>query len=84
MEIIILPSPAEVGRLAARKIAQLITAQAGRGDRAGHRVLTAGDLRRAGRARCAAARWTPAGCAAFALDEYVGIPADHPRVVRAR
>ena len=78
MEIIILPSPAEVGELAARRIAQLIQHKpatvlglaTGSSPLAIYAVLAAqvqaGDLD-VGRVR------------AFALDEYVGIPPGHPQ-----
>ena len=48
MEVIIQPSPAEVGRLAARKVALDHHPEAGRGARPGDRVLAARHLRRTG------------------------------------
>jgi glucosamine-6-phosphate deaminase len=77
MEIIILPSPAEVGEVAARKIAQIIdrkpTAVVG---------LATGSSPLAIYAELAAqvrgARLDASAVRGFALDEYVGIPEEHP------
>ena len=77
MEIVILPTPAEVGRLAARKIGQVIARKptaviglaTGSSPLAIYAELAASvrdGLLDAGQVR------------GFALDEYVGIPEDHP------
>jgi glucosamine-6-phosphate deaminase len=77
MEVVILPTPADVGELAARKVAQVITRRpdAVIGLATGSSPLAIyGELARrvrdgtldTGRMRC------------FALDEYVGIPEGHP------
>ena len=78
MEVVILPSAADVGVLAARKIAHLVTARpdavlglaTGSSPLAIYAALAAhvreGDL-------------DTSRVSGFALDEYVGIPADHPQ-----
>ena len=77
MEIIILPSPADVGELAARKIAQLITRKpdAGLGLATGSSPLAIygalGERVRGGTLDASQVR-------GVALDEYVGIPEEHP------
>ncbi len=77
MEIVILPSPADVGALAARKIAQLITRKpnAVLGLATGSSPLAIYDALaeqvRGGILDASQVR-------GVALDEYVGIPADHP------
>ena len=78
MEIIILPSPAEVGKLAARRIAQLIQRNPATvlGLATGSSPLAiyaelAGQVR-AGQLEVSRVR-------GFALDEYVGIPPGHPQ-----
>ena len=77
MEIVILPTPAEVGRLAARKIAQVITRKP-----TAVIGLATGSSPLAIYAELAAqVRDGDAGrrqVRGVALDEYVGIPADHP------
>ena len=78
MEIIILPSPAEVGKLAARRIAQLIQRNpatvlglaTGSSPLAIYAELAA--QVRAGQLEASRVR-------GFALDEYVGIPPGHPQ-----
>jgi glucosamine-6-phosphate deaminase len=78
MEIIILPSPAEVGELAARRIAQLIrrkpTAVIGLATGSSPLAIYAelASLARDGTLDVSRVH-------AFALDEYVGIPKDHPQ-----
>jgi glucosamine-6-phosphate deaminase len=78
VEIVILPTPVEVGRLAARKIAQVITRKpdavvglaTGSSPTAIYTELAA--QVRSGELDARQAR-------GVALDEYVGIPADHPQ-----
>jgi glucosamine-6-phosphate deaminase len=77
VEVIVLPSPVEVGRLAARKIAQLI-----KGKPAAVIGLATGSSPLAIYAELAAAvrdgSLDPSRMSGFALDEYVGIAEDHP------
>src|SRR5919112_5190719 len=77
MEIIILPSPAEVGRLAARKIAKLIKAKP-----AAVIGLATGSSPLAIYAELAASvregSLDASRVSGFALDEYVGIAEQHP------
>ena len=77
MEIIILPTPAEVGRVAAAKIASVVakkpSAVIGLATGSSPRGIYA-DLRR----RVDAGEISFAEARGFALDEYVGIPIDHP------
>jgi glucosamine-6-phosphate deaminase len=77
MEIVILPTPAEVGRLAARKIAQVIarkpTAVVGLATGSSPLAIYA-DLT----AQVEAGTLDARRVRGVALDEYVGIPADHP------
>lgn len=78
MEVVVLPSPAEVGRLAARQIAALVAGQpdAVLGLATGSSPLAIyAELAAAVRAGTLDARRVRG----FALDEYVGIPADHPQ-----
>src|SRR5919107_3219233 len=78
MEIVILPTPAEVGRLAARKIAQVIARKpdAVVGLATGSSPLAIyAELAAQVRAGTLDARRVRG----VALDEYVGIPADHPQ-----
>lgn len=78
MEVVVLPSAAEVGQLAARKIAQLIT---GRPDAV--IGLATGSSPLAIYAELAAAvrdgSLDAGRVRGFALDEYVAIPAEHPQ-----
>ena len=77
MEIVILPTPAEVGRLAARKIAQVISRRptavvglaTGSSPLAIYAELTA---------QVEVGTLDARQVRGVALDEYVGIPADHP------
>ncbi|MFZ7087469.1 glucosamine-6-phosphate deaminase [Curtobacterium sp. RRHDQ10] len=77
MEIIILPTPAEVGRVAAAKIASIVAEKPSAviglatGSSPQGIYTDLGRRVRAGEISFAAAR-------GFALDEYVGIPLDHP------
>lgn len=77
MEIIILPTPAEVGRVAAAKIATIVTrnpaAVIGLATGSSPQGIYADLQRRVGEGTIsfAAAR-------GFALDEYIGIPREHP------
>src|SRR5919107_1303952 len=77
MEVVVLPSPAEVGRLAARMIAQLI-----RRKPAAVIGLATGSSPLAIYAELAAAvrdgSLDTSQVSGFALDEYVGIPEEHP------
>ena len=77
MEIVILPTPAEVGRLAARKIAQVInrrpTAVVGLATGSSPLAIYA-ELA----AQVEAGTLDARQVRGVALDEYVGIPADHP------
>ncbi|WP_254786900.1 glucosamine-6-phosphate deaminase [Curtobacterium sp. MCBA15_001] len=77
MEIIILPTPAEVGRVAAAKIASIVadkpTAVIGLATGSSPQGIYQ-DLQR----RIAAGEISFAQARGFALDEYVGIPLDHP------
>jgi glucosamine-6-phosphate deaminase len=77
MEIVILPTPAEVGRLAARKIAQVIarkpTAVVGLATGSSPLAIYA-ELA----AQVEAGTLDAHQVRGVALDEYVGIPADHP------
>ncbi|AOX66048.1 glucosamine-6-phosphate deaminase [Curtobacterium sp. BH-2-1-1] len=77
MEIIILPTPAEVGRVAAAKIASVIakkpSAVIGVATGSSPQGIYA-DLQR----RVDAGGISFAEARAFALDEYVGIPLEHP------
>ncbi|WIB77192.1 glucosamine-6-phosphate deaminase [Curtobacterium sp. MCPF17_002] len=77
MEIIILPTPAEVGRVAAAKIASVVakkpSAVIGVATGSSPQGIYA-DLQR----RVEAGEISFAEARAFALDEYVGIPLDHP------
>src|ERR687893_38199 len=77
MEIVILPTPAEVGRLAARKIAQVTnrrpTAVVGLATGSSQLAIYA-ELA----AQVEAATLDARQVRGVALDEYVGIPADHP------
>ena len=77
MEIIILPTPAEVGELAARKIAHLVARNpaAVLGLATGSSPLT---CYAALAARVRNGSLDTRGLRAFALDEYVGIPPEHP------
>ncbi len=78
MEIIILPTPAEVGHLAAAKIAGLVTRKpsAVLGLATGSSPLAIyAEL--AARARSGDVDFSRAR--AFALDEYVGLPVEHPQ-----
>lgn len=77
MEVIILPGPAEVGRFGADRIAAVVA----RTPRAVLGLATGSsptgiyaELAR----RVAAGALDLSGVSGFALDEYVGIPADHP------
>lgn len=77
MEIVILPTPTEVGRLAARKIAQVITRKptAVVGLATGSSPLAIyAELA----AQVEAGTLDARQVRGVALDEYVGIPADHP------
>jgi glucosamine-6-phosphate deaminase len=77
MEIVILPTPAEVGRLAARKIAQVIARKpdAVVGLATGSSPLAIyAELA----AQVEAGALDARSVRGVALDEYVGIPADHP------
>lgn len=78
MEMIVLPSPADVGELAARKIAQIITrnATAVVGLATGSSPLA---IYAALAARVRGGHLDLTRVRGFALDEYVGIPADHPQ-----
>ncbi|MET3450557.1 glucosamine-6-phosphate deaminase [Curtobacterium sp. 1544] len=77
MEIIILPTPAEVGRVAAAKIASVVakkpSAVIGVATGSSPQGIYA-DLKR----RVDAGEISFAEARAFALDEYVGIPLEHP------
>ena len=77
MEIIILPSPAEVGRVAALKIASVVqakpTAVLGLATGSSPTAIYL-ELAR----RVAAGELDFSATSGFALDEYVGIPFDHP------
>lgn len=77
MEIIILPSAADVGRVAAAKIAAVVSAKpdavVGLATGSSPQGIYA-DLGR----RVAAGEISFAQARGFALDEYVGIPLDHP------
>jgi glucosamine-6-phosphate deaminase len=77
VEIIILPTPAEVGRVAAAKIASVVTtkptAVVGLATGSSPEGIYA-DLRR----RVEAGELSFAQARGFALDEYVGIPLEHP------
>ncbi|ROS52504.1 glucosamine-6-phosphate deaminase [Frigoribacterium sp. PhB24] len=77
MEIIILPTPAEVGRVAAAKIASVVqkkpAAVIGLATGSSPQVVYA-DLQR----RVEAGEISFAEARGFALDEYVGIPLEHP------
>ncbi|OII21072.1 glucosamine-6-phosphate deaminase [Curtobacterium sp. MCBA15_016] len=77
MEIIILPTPAEVGRVAAAKIASVVakkpSAVIGVATGSSPQGIYA-DLQR----RVDAGEISFAEARAFALDEYVGIPLEHP------
>ena len=77
MEIIILPTPAEVGRVAAAKIAAIVTtkpsAVIGFATGSSPQGIYA-ELKR----RVDAGEISFAQARGFALDEYVGIPLDHP------
>ncbi len=78
MEVIIMPSAAEVGKLAARKVAQTIT----RAPTAVIGLATGSSplaiyAELAGQVR--AGRLDPSRIRGFALDEYVGIPEQHPQ-----
>lgn len=77
MEIIILPSPAEVGRLAARKVARTIRRPAAvLGLATGSSPLAIyAELAAQVRDRVL----ETSGVRAFALDEYVGLPREHPQ-----
>ncbi|HWU59173.1 MAG TPA: 6-phosphogluconolactonase, partial [Microbacteriaceae bacterium] len=78
MEIIILPTADEVGRVAARKIAQIITRkpEAVVGLATGSSpVAIYAELA----AKVHAGELDASGVRAFALDEYVGIPEEHPQ-----
>ena len=77
MEVVVLPSPAEVGRLAARRIAKLIK------DKPAAVIgLATGSSPLAIYAELAAAvrdgSLDASRVSGFALDEYVGIPEEHP------
>jgi glucosamine-6-phosphate deaminase len=82
MEIIILPTPAEVGQLAARRIAQVITRRpdavvglaTGSSPQAIYAELAA---------QVQAGTLDAHRVRGVALDEYVGIPADHPESYRS-
>ncbi|RNI23306.1 glucosamine-6-phosphate deaminase [Flexivirga caeni] len=78
MEVIILPSAAEVGRVAAAKIASRVTekptAVIGLATGSSPQGIYA-DLKR----RVDAGELSFALARGFALDEYLGIPADHPQ-----
>ena len=82
MEIVILPTPAEVGRLAARKIGQVIvrkpTAVIGLATGSSPLAIYA-ELAASVRDGLLDARQVRG----VALDEYVGIPADHPESYRS-
>ena len=82
MEIIILPTPAEVGRLAARKIAQVVTrrpeAVVGLATGSSPMAIYA-ELAAQVRSGTLDARRVRG----VALDEYVGIPAEHPESYRS-
>ena len=77
MEVIILPTPADVGRLAAAKVADVVSrkpaAVIGVATGSSPRAIYA-DLRR----RVDAREISFSRARAFALDEYVGLPPDHP------
>ncbi|MBA2550688.1 MAG: glucosamine-6-phosphate deaminase [Nocardioidaceae bacterium] len=77
MEIVIVPGPEDTGIVVADAIAAAIHAGATTlGLATGSSPLAAyAELAR----RCAAGQLTFAGLQAFLLDEYVGLPADHPQ-----
>ena len=77
MEVVILPSGTQVGLLAARKIAHLVRRRpaAVLGLATGSSPLS---IYAALAADVAEGRLDASGVSAFALDEYVGIPAEHP------
>src|SRR5215216_1966680 len=78
MEIVILPTPEEVGRVAAAKIASVVakkpSAVIGLATGSSPQGVYA-DLKR----RVDATEISFAQARGFALDEYVGIPIDHPQ-----
>ncbi|RKR75427.1 glucosamine-6-phosphate deaminase [Frondihabitans australicus] len=77
MEIIILPTPADVGRVAASLIARVVNEKP-----AAVLGLATGsspqDIYRSLAARVEAGELDVSQASGFALDEYVGIPLDHP------
>ncbi|GAA4266500.1 glucosamine-6-phosphate deaminase [Frondihabitans peucedani] len=77
MEIIILPTPADVGRVAADLIASVVRAKpaAVLGLATGSSPL---DIYRSLAARVASGDLDVSEASGFALDEYVGIPLEHP------
>ncbi len=77
MEVIIMATPAEVGELAARKVAHVIEHRAAPviGLATGSSPLA---IYAQLAARVRAGKLDPSRMRAFALDEYVGIPAEHP------
>lgn len=82
MEIVIIDDPDEVGRLGADAIAQHVAAD----PRTVLGLATGSSPLRVYRelsARVARGELSLAGCQAFLLDEYVGLPADHPEAYRA-
>ena len=81
MEVVILDSPEEVGRVGADAVAQHVLAdpQAVLGLATGSSPLR---IYRELAARVRRGELSLAGCRAFLLDEYVGLPADHPQCYR--
>lgn len=81
MEVVVVDSPAEVAAVGA----DVVTALVRRAPAAVLGVATGsspvGVYDELGR-RCATGRLSLAGCGAFMLDEYVGLPADHPQRYR--
>ena len=81
MEIVILPDTTAIGSLAADAIEAWCSASR-RGAGPGHRLVTAGHLRRAGRPVRRRPGVVSPQARGFTLDEYVGLPADHPETYR--
>ena len=85
MELVLLPTPEDCGRVVADAVIASVTAAQAAGGPVALGLATGSSPLRAYRemqARHRAGSWTTAGVRAFLLDEYVGLPAGHPESYR--
>ena len=81
MEVVITPSADDAGRLVAEVIVRVLKERPDAVIGLGDRQLTAAHIRRVGRGP--SGRVSFARASAVLLDEYVGLPPDHPQTYRA-